>query len=270
MRLRRPSDHRLAPRGGCPDPHGSVPPEFPAATVPRGSRAPCLGSSGSRAPRARARGRRCPCRPLSPGPRAVETAAGGTGRLPRTNGATLTPRAWNVRPRRRGSWSTRVSAAAGAGGQPSERRACRVPGRRRGAQLCPPHLPGGDTALRESAWWLRPPCVRGGWGTSTFPVATRPLVRKLVQTNFERSQVAGARDGVPQLLSTRGAAATWPKPGQLWEPSAVLAIFPLRRDAQLRATGFMENKADVCSLESISVPIGGVCKTTRSVYPGPT
>lgn len=114
-RLRGRSDHRLAPRGGFSGPRASARLELRAAAATRGARAPCRGSSGSRALRAKARGRRCPCRPLSPGAKAAGTAARGTGRRPRTNGATLTRRAWNVQPRRRESWSIRVSEAARAG-----------------------------------------------------------------------------------------------------------------------------------------------------------
>lgn len=105
---------RLPARGGCTSLLVSTRLRILEPAAP-GAHWPCRGSSASRAPRAKALGRRCRCRLRSPGRRAGGTAAQGTGRRPRTNGATSTPRAWSARPKRRASWSTRVSAAGGLG-----------------------------------------------------------------------------------------------------------------------------------------------------------
>ncbi|MEJ1273290.1 hypothetical protein NN561_004153 [Cricetulus griseus] len=73
-----------------------------------------VARGGYQAPRAKARGLRCPCRPRSLGRRVEATVVLETGNRPRTNGATLTRQAWSVQPKRPASWSTRARARAKA------------------------------------------------------------------------------------------------------------------------------------------------------------
>lgn len=297
LRLRGTSDRRLAARGGCSAPRASARLRLPAATAARGRLAPCRGSSGSRAPRAKARGRRCLCRPLSLGRRAAGTAARGIGRRPRTNGATLTPRAWSAQPRRRESWSIRVSAAArvGAGlgwgpgelgalprraGPPSPR-ACPVlgriglPGRPSGRRLAA--VPLARRGNRPTGINLAGATVRAG--TRGIPAAlapsARPPARKLVQTELSEATGSrcrgwslgfgdcrgGSRRGAPRacccLLVARALARSGRRVGRV-------TALRLGREVRSRAVGFVENKADLCLLlESRSVHMGGVCSATQ-------
>lgn len=141
-RLRSGLGHRFAGSRGCCSWRRSQTRVGLLATVAAAAARACRGFTAlTRAPRVKAQGRHCLCRPRSLVPRSAGTAAWETGRRPRTNGATWTPPAW--------SWSSRVSAAERGGWDGRD-----GPGKREpwtllllatvSGETVPPELPGQE------------------------------------------------------------------------------------------------------------------------------